>query len=297
MRSVAFGLRPLSSSRDDRWLQSWQPALVWLASCNSLHTRRAYTTALRALMHDTRAELAGVQSIHVAQFKMAMVSRRLAPRTVRQRLAIVGAFFAWAIAQGYHPGPNPASSIPLPRAGRDPAGVALTGDQVEQLLAAAGNVRDRAILALLADGGLRAGELAALQQRDLLLERTPENGVASATLTIRHGKGGYPRTVALSSAAAAALVQYLAIVARRPGAVKPLFQHLDGDGLAISYHVVYRAVRKAAVAAGLGGLAPHDLRRTYATRALDLGEPAPEVQRQMGHRTMEQTVRYYRGGR
>ncbi len=309
MRSVSFGLRPLCASAlapaaraqalsqpDDRWLQSWQPALIWLASCNSIQTRRAYTSALRALMQECRAVPMGeIDSITVAMFKMAMVDKGLAPRTIRQRLAIAGALFAWAIDRGYHPGPNPVSPIPFPRVGRDLVGVALSGDQVEQLVAAAGNSRDRAILVLLADSGLRASELAALQERDLVLQRDPDSGgVQAATVTVRRGKGGYPRVVDLSAAAAGVLIQYLVADHRRAGATKPLFQHIDGSGLAISYHTVYRTVLAAAAAAGLGHLAPHDLRRTYCTLALDGGQPVPDVQRQMGHHNMNQTFAYYR---
>ena len=82
------------------------------------------------------------------------------------------------------------------------------------------------------------------------------------------------------------------------GPSRPLFQRLGpgGTGAGITYATVYRVVTAAAEGAGLGHVAPHDLRRTYATLALDLGAPAPAVSRQMGHRSMEQTVRYYRGG-
>jgi len=286
------------------WLASWQPAVLWLAGVNSLHTRRAYTTAVRQFARGAEVELGEVVEGHVLAYKALLVSRRLAPRTVRQRLVVLASFFAWAMVRGHHPGPNPAARIPLPRVGKEPVGLALDGAGVEALAGAAGNARDRALVRLLADGGLRASELVALEERDVIIHRSPDGGVLELEVLVRAGKGGRGRTVSLGVDAAAALVQYLGAGPRQPGATRPLFQpltagrrqRLDGSGAGISYDTVYRVVRAAAHRAGLGHLAPHDLRRTYATLALDLGVPAPRVSRQMGHRGLEQTVRYYRGG-
>jgi integrase/recombinase XerC len=230
-------------------------------------------------------ELAAVDGRHVLAFKAAMVSRHLAPATVRQRLVVIASFFAWCIGQGHHPGPNPARDVPLPRPGRDPVGLALDGDQVRELVAAGANARDRAMLRLLADCGLRAGELCDLQERD----------AAVGTLAVRRGKGGRARVVELTATAAVALDAYLSEGPRLEGPTRPLFQWLDGSGRGIGYWTVYRVVCAASAAAGLGHVAPHDLRRTCVTLALDAGEPAPAVSRRAGHASMEQTVRYYRG--
>jgi integrase/recombinase XerC/integrase/recombinase XerD len=121
------------------------------------------------------------------------------------------------------------------------------------------------------------------------------SAVVSARILVRAGKGGRPRSVDLPAAGVGALVRYLPL--RVEGPSRPLFQWLDGSGRGIGYWTVYRVVVEAARAAGLGHVAPHDLRRTWITRALDGGVPAPEVRRQAGHGDLGQTVRYYREGR
>lgn len=293
MEIVRWGLDLADLADSEQWLSTWEPAVLWLAGVNSMATRRSYTSALRLFMRGAGVGLERVVEAHVLAYKAAMVSRRLAPRTVRQRLVILGAFFDWALERGHHPGPNPAGRVELPRVGREPAGLALDAGQVALLAAAAGSARDRAIVLVLADGGLRASELVGLQERDVLIRRSAEGGVAGVEVLVRAGKGGRGRTVELGVDAAAALVQYLAAGPRQAGATQHLFQ--GRRQAAISYDTVYRVVVAAARAAGVGHVAPHDLRRTYATVALDLGVPAPAVSRQMGHQDLEQTVRYYRG--
>jgi len=86
---------------------------------------------------------------------------------------------------------------------------------------------------------------------------------------------------------------YLAETGKRiPGSGRPLFQHLAG-GPGLSTRQVGRIVASTAGRAGLGALRPHDLRRTFATRALSAGAPGPVVQAAMGHAHLETTARYY----
>lgn len=278
------------------WLATWAPAAVWLARANTVATRRRYASAVRQFANMVTMPLGDVECVHVIAFKAAMVSRGLAPRTVRNTIIIIGALFTWCIEAGHHPGPNPTAGVPLPRVGREPAGLALAGEQVEALVGATETARDRALVRLLADGGLRASELCGLQERDVFLQKSA-GSITAASVHVRRGKGGRARDVALGADAAGAMVAYLAAGPRVRGLTRSLFQWLDGSGQGIGYHTVYRVVRQAAAVAGLGHVAPHDLRRTQITMALDGGAPAPEVQRNAGHASMEQTVRYYRGSK
>lgn len=280
----------------EAWLMTWQPAVLWLAQVNTLATRKSYASAVRNFALMTQAPLAEVTVVHTLAFKAAMVSRRLAPRTIRQRLIIITSFFAWCIEAGHYAGPNPARDVPLPRVSTAPVGIALTAMEVEALVDAARTPRDRAVVRLLAGGGLRASELCGLQERDLHVRYADPGHVNGARLLVRHGKGGKSRMVDLDAGVATALAEYLQTGPRVMGATQALFQYLDGSGQGIGYHTVYHVVREAATGAGLGHVAPHDLRRTQITLALDAGEPAPRVQRNAGHSSMAQTVRYYRGG-
>lgn len=267
------------------WVETWRPAAVFVAGANSPHTRRAYTTALRQFARSCACDLAAVVEEHVVGFKYWLVERGLAPSTIRHRLSVLRRFFRWCIERGHHPGPNPALGVPLPPR-RTGAGYALDGAQVGRLLGAARHLRDRAMLAVMVDCGLRAAEVAALTVDDLVGDR----GLMAVRVRAAAAKGGRPRVVVLSARAEGLIGEYLD--GRERGV---LFCHLLGER-ALSVRHIHRIVRRAGRAAGLGTLSPHALRRTFATRSLDAGRPLPEVQRQMGHGDMTTTVGYYRPG-
>jgi integrase len=139
------------------------------------------------------------------------------------------------------------------------------------------------VLALLADLGLRVGELLSLDVTDVGWERDHR--------TVRFvGKGGKPRRRALTPAAAAALDTYLG--ARADG---PLF--VTAGGARLDRHAVFRLVRRLAADAGIAGaerLSPHSLRHAFATTARAEGVPLEDVQDAMGHADPRTTRRYDR---
>lgn len=269
------------------WLESWRPAAVYLAEANSRHTRRSYGVALRQFAAHASVLLAEVREAHVAGFKAWLVDLGRSPATIRHRLGVLRSFFAWAIDRGLHPGPNPAALISRPKRRGVTVSVSLDREQVERLLAACQTDRDRAMMAFMADGGLRVGDVVALNQRDL----STDGG--RVVVIIRAGKGGRTRKVALTRRAAGLARLYLSNGPRVSAWCMPLFQDLGGRGRPLSERHVARLVSQAADRAGLGWVSPHDLRRTFATRALQAGAPLPLVQAEMGHQTMAETVAYY----
>ena len=149
------------------------------------------------------------------------------------------------------------------------------------------------MLTLLADLGLRVGELVGLDVADLGLER----GHRSVRFI---GKGGRPRRRALTPAPAAALDAYLA---ERAAAEGTTADRLDGPllvtatGARIDRHAVFRLVRRLAREAGIAGwarLSPHSLRHAFATTARAEGVPLEDVQDAMGHADPRTTRRYDR---
>ncbi|HEX8627110.1 MAG TPA: tyrosine-type recombinase/integrase, partial [Catenuloplanes sp.] len=195
---------------------------------------------------------------------------------------------------------NPVVGADRPPVSRDhSATVGLTPEEVDALLSAARAdrsptaVRNRAVLALLADLGLRVGELVSLDVADVGYER----GHRAVRFV---GKGGRPRRRALTPAAAAALDAYLAQRAAAAG-VPP--QRLDGallvtaGGGRLDRHAVFRLVRRLARDAGIPAaprLSPHSLRHAFATTARAEGVPLEDVQDAMGHADPRTTRRYDR---
>jgi len=156
---------------------------------------------------------------------------------------------------------------------------------VQALLDACGgngflDVRDRAILGVLLDTGLRASELLALRKGDI-----DEAG----RVAVAHGKGDKARVVFLVEGVLAAVRRYRRFLAAVPDG-GPLW--LTDQGRALRYGGLVALMRRRARAAG--GEAPtwHSFRRAFALGALRAGADVPSLRLLMGHESTEVLVRY-----
>ena len=163
-------------------------------------------------------------------------------------------------------------------------------DDVRRLLAAAErgrpvDIRDRAILMLLAVYGLRAGEVTALCLKDFDWERE--------ILSVPHSKSQRPRTYPLCRPVGDAVLRYLREVRHRSDrrevflTVVAPFRPLTTDGLA---EIVRR--RLHALGLTLPHYGPHVLRHACATHLLAQGLSLKEIGDHLGHRSPEATCIY-----
>lgn len=137
--------------------------------------------------------------------------------------------------------------------------------------------RDSAIIHVLAYGGLRVGELCAVELDDLDLDRN--------LLHVRSGKGDKDREVVLDERARAALDRYLADRATHSESSTRLFP--------VGPVTVERIVRAAATRAGLERrVTPHMLRHTLATALLSRGCDIRYIQKLLGHASVATTQIY-----
>jgi integrase/recombinase XerD len=225
--------------------------------------------------------------------------RPLTPATVARKLSGLSSWYDFLTKLRAVPA-NPVSGADRPRVDRDhSATVGLAPAEVDALLAAAEAdtgptaARNRAALTLLADLGLRVGELVSLDLTDLGTER----GHRSVRFV---GKGGRARRRALAPGTAEAVDAYLASRAATEGVpvdrlTGPLLVTASGGRL--DRHAMFRLVRRLARAAGLpawANLSPHSLRHAFATTARAEGVPLEDVQDAMGHADPRTTRRYDR---
>jgi integrase/recombinase XerD len=143
----------------------------------------------------------------------------------------------------------------------------LTEKQLRELVAACQGKglrdrRDEALVRLLAETGLRAGEALALEVSDVDL--------AFGTLLVVRGKGGKGRIVPFGPQTARAVDRYLR--ARRQHRLADTSALWLGDrGRRFTYDALYKALARRAELAGLKGFHPHVLRHTAAHRWLAAG--------------------------
>ncbi|RZU46685.1 site-specific recombinase XerD [Krasilnikovia cinnamomea] len=249
--------------------------------------------------------------------------RSAAPSTVARALASVSSWYTHLIAntEGRIPR-NPLTAISRPAVSAHTSRtVGLTLAEVDQLLAHAdieaearqasweatpsprqqarhlAALRDRALLRLLADLGLRIGEALARDLDDLSYN--------AGQRTLRFvGKGSQQRERPLPAHTLEALDDYLAARAAATGCAVdaltgPLFATTSTDGTPgrLAEPNVFTWLRRLALTAGIPAakrLSPHSLRHAFATGARQAGVPLEDVQDAMGHADPRTTRRYDR---
>ena len=167
---------------------------------------------------------------------------------------------------------------------------ALSWEDVRKLLASATcasarDIRDRAILMLLAVYGMRRGEVASLQLDHI--------DWARRRLCVPRLKRRQPQIYPLTRTVAEVLARYVDSV--RPNvAYREVFIRLQaphrpiGDG--VIYHVVRERLRSLGIKAA--HLGPHALRHSCATRLLAQGLTLKEIGDHLGHRSSAATSIY-----
>jgi site-specific recombinase XerD len=186
---------------------------------------------------------------------------KAAPASINQRLVALDRFFAWAQRQGLV-ARNPTEDVTtlrLPQ--RQPKG--LSSRDLRRLLRAVhagGDLRDIALVEVLAGTGLRVGELLALQIGDIVINER------SGLLTVRRGKHGGFRQVPLTSDVRHALSAYLE---SHPDKDRPEALLWTGTrGPLSNRSSVVRLLNKYAYLAEIEPVKPHALRHMLATRYL-----------------------------
>ncbi|MFC4149762.1 tyrosine-type recombinase/integrase [Micromonospora mangrovi] len=225
--------------------------------------------------------------------------RPLTPATVARRLSALSSWYDFLVKLRAVDA-NPVAGADRPRIDRDhSATIGLTPEEVDALLTAAEAetgptaTRNRAAIALLADLGLRVGELISLDLSDLGAER----GHRSVRFV---GKGGKVRRRALTPGTAYAVDAYLFARAAAQGVSVPELTGpllVTATGSRLDRHSVFRLVRRLAQTAGIPAwakLSPHSLRHAFATTARAEGVPLEDVQDAMGHADPRTTRRYDR---
>lgn len=243
----------------------------------SQRTQREYARDIARLREFTTNPLRQVTLGDLQDFASSLVS--LAPTSKARILASVKSLFSFGFKIGYFPF-NVGAALKTPKVPDKLAERMLTEEAVDKMIAVTSG-RNRLIIEVLYDTGLRVSELCALCWRNL--QSTPEGGV----LVVK-GKGDNTRIVPLSPrvfgilhATRGGQSQHAAVFPSRKGT-----GHLDPSQ-------VRRIICEAARAAGIeGSVSPHWLRHSCASNAIYGGAPIQLVQQQLGHASLRTTGMY-----
>jgi len=252
----------------------------------SAHSVRAYRRDLEALLAALPGPLGGVRPADLRDCFRRQQQAGRSPSSINRAIAAARSFCRFLYEEGRLE-TNPAQALRSIRLGPPLAPKHLTVAEVERLLSRPSpdtpvGRRDRALLTLLYNTGLRVGELCGLSRDDV---RLPAEGWGALQVV---GKGRRLRRLPINRPAADALLAYLA---DRNDDSPALFLNRSGGrfsvrGIAL---LVNRYLRAAGVTDRSG---PHVLRHTFATHALRARPNLRAVQELLGHAWVTTTQRY-----
>lgn len=266
---------------------------------NTLAAYRADLARYSSFLEEKGIEQPGqITELAITEFAESLkLKSGLISSSVARVLAGVRGLHKFWLLENITPG-DVAAAVKPPKSPRN-LPKAITVEQIEQLLAAAGpdpadesamaadpvRVRDRAMLELLYATGARISELINLDLDDLV----------DPTLVRLFGKGSKERIVPVGGYAQRALDAYL--VRTRPTLVgqgkgtPALF--LNQRGGRLSRQSAWQIISEAARVAELPGeISPHTFRHSFATHLLEGGADVRVVQELLGHSSVATTQIY-----
>ncbi|RGF52053.1 MULTISPECIES: site-specific tyrosine recombinase/integron integrase [Eubacterium] len=141
-------------------------------------------------------------------------------------------------------------------------------------------VRDLAIIDMLASTGMRVGEMVLLNRNDIDFNERE---------CIVFGKGSKERVVYFDARTKIHLQNYLE---SRKDNNPALFVSLKSPHERLKVGGVEVRLREFGKQLGLNKVHPHKFRRTLATMAIDKGMPIEQLQQLLGHRKIDTTLQY-----
>lgn len=256
---------------------------------------RDVSACLEHLQRQGIHELAEVRVTHLRAFLADEQKTRPAMSSQARATAALKCFFRFLLEEERLER-DPALPLRTPKK-REVLPDVLSMGELERLLAQPGRgdlwerhfpgkpERDRLLLALMAYGGLRRGELVGLDWDDVHLARR--------LLRIRKAKGGRQRTIPIHPALAPLFAEYYAT--RVPLSNQALFVGVQGNRL--HYTQLGQVFRHYVAGSGVGErkrITPHTLRHVFATELLRAGANLRQIQELLGHKHLDSTQRYTR---
>lgn len=263
-----------------------------LRECNaSAHTIKAYTQDVESFSaYIGQRAWRDIDHVTIRGFLSHLYERGLSKTSVARSLAAVRSLYRWLAQEGVVE-QNPAALVSTPKLPKklprvptmEEMNSVLDGDMPE---VASFAERDRLMLELLYDCGIRNSELVGINLDDIR--------PAVEALLVR-GKGKKERYVPVGDAVKSALESYLP---KRQGILSESRKNtpallINQRGGRLTTRSVGRIIKKIAIAKGLSpDVHPHTLRHAFGTHMLEEGADLRAIQEMLGHERLSTTQRY-----
>jgi site-specific recombinase XerD len=269
-------------------LPSWELALR--AERKSAATLKSYGDGVRAFFRwcERNGHTPALERDLVKGFVADLLDSGIEASTARSRQLAVRRFSAWLEDEGEIP-TDPLLGLKAPKLDTKIT-QSLTDNEIRRLIKACAGAemrdrRDEAIVRLMVETGMRAGEVVALQ--------LPDVDLVGGLATVHRGKGGKGRTSPFGPQTARAIDRYLRQRRTHLLADTPALW-LGDRGKSFSYDGLHKTLKYRAQLAGLTGFHPHLLRHTAASRWLAAGGSEGGLMAVAGWSTRDMIDRYTR---
>ena len=212
---------------------------------------------------------------YLSDFKEIRGSSKVTIDNIRR---IFSSFFSWLEDEDYIT-KNPVRRIHRVRADSLVKEI-ISDESMEILRDSCTEMRDLAIIDLLASTGMRVGELVRMNIADIDFQERQ---------CVVFGKGNKERTVYFNARTKIHLSNY---IASRKDSNPALFVSLTEPFNRLSISGVEKRLRYIGNQVNIARVHPHKFRRTLATTAIDRGMPIEQVQKLLGHVKIDTTLHY-----
>lgn len=242
-------------------------------------TLHYYRSSIEALLAKLTKKIDVIVTNDIRNYLSDYQEERLSSRvTIDNLRRIFSSFFAWLEDEDYI-GKSPVRRIHKVRT-ESLVKEVLSDENMEVLRDTCHEIRDLAMIDLLASTGMRVGELAKMNREDIDFQERQ---------CVVFGKGNKEREVYFNARTKIHLKRYLE---SRKDNNPALFVSLSSPHNRLTISGVEVRLRQLGRKAGISKVHPHKFRRTLATMAIDKGMPIEQVQKLLGHVKIDTTLHY-----
>ena len=263
----------------------------------SRNTVLAYKRDLKQFLESCQlqqidADISKITDRHISEFMLELMDANIKKRSISRKLSALRGMFGYLLRREIL-SKDPSQKVDSPKYGTTVPQI-LSLDEVEKLIEAPDvstpeGHRDRVMLELLYDTGLRVSELVTLNLREVDL--------AQSALRVT-GKGQHQRIVPFGEYAQEALQKYMdetraQLLVNTGGAKSSTFVFVTRRGSCMTRQAFWKNLKRYALLADIHKpISPHKLRHSFATHILERGMDLRIVQTLLGHADISTTQIY-----
>ena len=238
-----------------------------------------YESTILALLDDLGKDVKHIVTDDIRNYLTDYQARKQSSKvTIDNIRRILSSFFSWLEDEDY------ILKSPVRRIHKVKTGTSIketyTDEALELMRDNCTELRDLAIIDMLASTGMRVGEMVLLNREDIDFNERE---------CVVFGKGDKERIVYFDARTKIHLLNYLN---SRNDDNPALFVSLQKPYNRLQISGVEVRLRQYGKRLGLNKVHPHKFRRTLATMAIDKGMPIEQLQQLLGHRRIDTTLQY-----